>query len=101
MRPSRVKPTRRFAEQARLARVRVRAALAAQLVRDLRDLAALVACSDQLVRGRHPRAITTGNRCGTVLRPARNLIKGHLTGMAVVQADDHHAEVQEIGYDRE
>ncbi len=69
-----------------------RAASAVQLVRGLRNLAALVACSDQLVRARHARAITTGNCRGTVRRPTRNLVKGHLTRMAVVEADDHHAE---------
>ena len=49
----------------------------------------------------HARAITTDNRRGTVRRSTRNLVKGHLPGMAVVEADDHHSEVQEIGDDRE
>ena len=72
-----------------------------QLVGDLRYLAALVARSDQLVRARHTRAIATGNRRGTVRRPTGNFVKSHLTRVALVETDNHHAEVQEIGDDRE
>jgi hypothetical protein len=43
-------------------------ASAVQLVCDLRNLAALVARSDQLVRARHTRAIAAGNRRGTIRR---------------------------------
>ena len=78
-----------------------RAVSRVQLVGGLGYLSALVACSEQLVRARHTRTIPTGNRRGTVRRPTRDLVKGHLAGMAVVEADDHHAEVQKIGDYRE
>lgn len=67
----------------------VRAASAAQLVRDLRNLPVLVTRAEQLVRRWHARAIiATGNRRRTVRRPAGNLVESHLTGMAVVETDN-------------
>jgi len=40
-------------------------------------------------------------RRGAVGRAAGNLIKRHLSGMAVIEAHNHHAEMQKIGDDRE
>src|SRR5580692_6330522 len=65
-----------------------------QLGGDLRDLSALIARAGELVRGRHTRAVGTGNRRGAIRRATRNLVKGHLTRMAVIETDDQHAEVQ-------
>ena len=38
---------------------------------------------------------------GAVGRAAGNLAKCHLSGMAVMESHNHHAEVQKIGDDRE
>src|ERR1700681_3558105 len=72
-----------------------------QLDCDLRDLAALVAGSLELVRGGKSRAIAAGDRRGTVGRAAGNLVKRHLSGMTVIEAYNHHAEVQKVRDDRE
>src|SRR5262249_5117405 len=74
---------------------------AVQLISGLRNLAALVVGALELVRRRPSRAIAAGDGRGTVGGAASNLVKRHLPGMAVVEADYHHAEVQEIGDDRE
>src|SRR5882757_6574743 len=74
---------------------------AVQLVCGLRDLATLVAGSLELVRGGQSRAITAGDRRGTVGRAAGNLVERHLSGMAVIEPHNHHAEVQKISDDRE
>src|SRR5258706_8172666 len=77
-----------------------RAKLAMQLVCGLRNLATVVAGSLELVRGRQPRAIASSDRRGTVGRTAGNLAKRHLPSMAVIEPDNHHPEVQEIGNHR-
>src|SRR6266852_6043209 len=76
-------------------------ASAVQLACGLRNLAALVAGSFELVCGRQARAIAAGDGCGTVGRAAGNLVECHLSGMAVIESHNHHAEVQKIGDDRE
>src|SRR5262245_49247193 len=76
-------------------------ASAVQLVGGLRNLAALVAGPLELVRGRQARAIAAGDRRGAVGRAAGNRVKRHLPGMAVIETDHHHAEVQQIGDDGE
>src|SRR5258707_404873 len=72
-----------------------------QLIRDVGNLAALVARSIELVCSRLARAVATGNRRRAVGRAARDFVEGHLAGMPVVETDNHHAEVQEIRDDRE
>src|SRR3984957_16342361 len=62
---------------------------AMQLGRDLRNLGALVARSDEFVCARHTRAITTGNRRGTIRRPTGDLVERHLTRVAIVEADNY------------
>src|SRR5262249_22055974 len=76
-------------------------ASAMQLVCGIRNLAALVAGSLELVRGGQARTIAASDRRGTVGRAAGNLIQRHLPGMPVIETDNHHAEVQEIGDDRD
>jgi hypothetical protein len=76
-------------------------ASAVQLVCGLRNLAALIAGSLELVRTRLARAVAAGDRGGPVGRAAGDLVERHLPGMAVIEADNHHAEVQEVGDDRE
>ena len=72
-----------------------------QLVCGLGDLATLVAGALQLICSGLTRAVAARNRRGAIGRAARNLVERHLPGMAVVEAYDHHAEVQEIRDDRE
>ncbi len=83
------------------AATRVAHASPMQLVRGLRDLAALVAGALELVRRGQARAVAAGDRGGTVGRAAGDLVQRHLAGVAVIETDDDHAEVQQVGNDRE
>src|SRR5258706_7429550 len=66
-----------------------------ELGRCLRDQFALVACTGQVDRGGLTRAVTACDGCRPVRRTADDLIDAHLTLVAVRQADDRHAEVQQ------
>src|SRR6266436_7753318 len=78
-----------------------RVASAMQLFRGLRDRASLIACARQLVLGWLAAAVAAGDRGRAIGRAAGDLVQLHLAGKAVVQADDGHAKMQEVGDDRE
>src|SRR6516165_4432983 len=63
----------------------------------LGDHAALIARAGQLVFGRLAAAVAAGDRGCAVGRAAGDFVELHLASKAVVEADDRHAEMQEIG----
>jgi len=71
-----------------------------KLLRGLCDGAALIARACELVFRWLAAAIAAGNGGGAVGRAAGHFIEFHLAGKTVVQADDDHAEVQQVGDDR-
>src|SRR6478609_9337339 len=75
--------------------------LAVQLLRGLADHAALIARARKLVGGGLTLAVAAGDRGRAVGRAAGDVIDLHLAGEAVVQANDGHAEMQQVGDDRE
>src|ERR1700761_4322832 len=75
--------------------------LAVQLLRGLSDHAALIARAVELVDGGLPAAVAAGDRGRAIGRTAGDVVELHLAGEAVVQADDGHAEMQEVGDDGE
>src|SRR3984893_15674898 len=78
-----------------------RVASAMQFLGGFRDHASLIARAGEFVFGRLAAAVAGGDRGGAVGRAAGDVIEFHLTGKAVIQADNGHAEMQEIGDDRE
>src|ERR1035437_11135679 len=78
-----------------------RVASAVQFFRSLRDHASLIACARELVFAGLAAAVAAGNRGRAIGRAAGNLVELHLAGKAVIEADDGHAEMQEIGDHRE
>ena len=60
-----------------------------QFIRHFGDAPTLVARSLQLVGAGLPRSVRTCNCRRTVGRSTRDLIKCPLTGVAIVEADDH------------
>src|ERR1700686_1521458 len=78
-----------------------RVASAMQFFRGLCDHASLIARARQLVFGWLAAAAAPGDRGRTIGRAAGDLVELHLAGKAVIQADDGHAEMQEVGDDRE
>src|ERR1700686_2506621 len=78
-----------------------RIASAMQFLRRLRDHASLIARAGEFVFAGLTAAVTPGDRGRAIGWPAGDLVELHLAGKAVVQADNGHAEMQQIGDDRE
>src|SRR5215831_21102366 len=76
-------------------------ALAMELFRGLRDDAALVARAGKLVGAGLAAAVTARDGGRAIGRAAGDLVEFHLAGEAVIQADHGHAEMQQVGDDRE
>ena len=72
-------------------------ASAMQFFRGLRDHASLIACAGEFVFARLAAAVTAGNRGGAIGRTAGDFVELHLAGKAVIEADDGHAEMQQVG----
>src|SRR5271170_6481577 len=72
-----------------------------ELSRGLRDERALILGAVQFDLAGLAFAFGAGDRGGAIGSPADDLVERHLSGVAVGQADDHEAEVHEIGYDRD
>src|SRR4029077_319847 len=72
-----------------------------QLFSGLRDHAPLIARAGELVGAGLAAAVAAGDRGRAIGRTAGDLIELHLAGEAVVETNDRHSEVQEIGDDRE
>src|SRR6267143_1012309 len=77
------------------------AAPIASAMQFLRGLASLIARAGQLVVARLTAAVAAGDCSHAVGRAAGDLVKLHLAGKAVIQPDHDHAEMQEVGDDRE
>src|SRR4051812_18581190 len=75
-------------------------ASAMQFFRGLRDHTSLIARAGQLVFTGLAAAVAAGDRGGAIGRAAGDFIELHLAGKAVIEADDGHAEVQQVGDDR-
>src|SRR5271166_4274237 len=75
--------------------------LAEQLVGGRGDQFSLVARTLQFNRAGAALALAAGNRGRAIGAAADDFRERHLTLMAVWKADDRHAEVQEVGNDRE
>src|SRR2546430_3635985 len=70
---------------------------AMQFLRGLRDHASLIARAGEFVLARLAAAVAAGDRGGAIGRAAGDLVELHLAGKAVIEADDRHAEMQEVG----
>ena len=70
--------------------------LTVQLVRYLGDFAALVAGALQFIGGWLTGAVSASDRGSALGRAAGDFFQSHLPGVTVVEADDHHAEMQQI-----
>jgi hypothetical protein len=64
-------------------------------------MAAEVAGTVQFGCARLALALAAGDRGRAIRRPARNLVEAHLALERIGQADHHHAEMQEVGDERE
>src|SRR6202521_2035166 len=78
-----------------------RVASAMQFFRGLCDHASLIARARELVFGWLAAAVAAGDGGRAIGRAAGDLVELHLSGEAVVKADNGHAEMQEVGNDRE
>src|ERR1700733_9993818 len=76
-------------------------ASAVQLLGGLRNGAALIARACEFVLGGLTAAVGAGDRRGAIWRAAGHFIEFHLAAKSIVHADDDHAEMQEVGDDRE
>src|ERR1700722_10718287 len=74
-----------------------RDASAMQFFRGLRDHASLIARASHLVFGWLSAAVAAGDGGRAVRRAAGDLVKFHLAAKTVIQADDGHAEMQQVG----
>src|SRR5260221_8776349 len=74
---------------------------AMQFVCGLRDHTSLITRAGELVFAGLTAAVAAGDRGGAVGRAAGDLIELHLAGKTIVEANDRHTKVQEIGDDRE
>jgi len=72
-----------------------------QLHRHLCDPAALVPRPREFLSSGRPVSIGSGDCGGSIGSAAANLVDAHLTGEAIVETDDYHAEVEQVGDDRE
>src|SRR5882757_11574305 len=73
---------------------------AMQFVRGLRDHASLIARAGEFVLARLAAAVAAGDGGRAVGRAAGDFVELHLAGKAVVEADDRHAKMQQIGDNR-
>src|SRR6202048_5609408 len=78
-----------------------RIASAMQFFRGFSDPVSLIARARELVFAGRAAAVAAGNRGRAIGRAARDFVELHLARKAVIQADDGHAEMQQIGNDRE
>src|SRR5438552_4930199 len=74
-------------------------ASAMQFFRGLRDHASLIARAGKFVLAGLAAAVAAGDRGGAIGRAAGDFVQLHLAGKAVIEADDRHAEMQEVGDD--
>src|SRR5258708_6052946 len=74
-----------------------RIASAMQVFRGLRDHTPWIARARKLVVGWLAAAVAAGDRGRAIGRAAGDVIELHLAGKAVIEADDGHAEMQEVG----
>src|SRR5690606_6321552 len=72
-----------------------------ELRRGARDAFAEITGTAEIGFARLARAIAVGDRRRAIGRAALDLVNTHLTGKAVIEPDDRHAEVEEVGEDRE
>src|ERR1700687_5013619 len=77
-----------------------RIASAMQFLCGLRDHVSLIARAREFVLARLAAAVAAGERGRAIGRAAGNLVELHLARKAVIQADDGHAEMQQVGDDR-
>src|SRR5437899_4680332 len=77
-----------------------RIASAMQFLGGLRDHVSLIARAREFVFGWLSAAVAAGNRGRAIGRAAGDLVELHLASKAVIQANDGHAEMQEVGDDR-
>jgi hypothetical protein len=75
--------------------------LAEKLVRRLGDQLALVAGAGKFDCTGLPLTLPAGDRRGAIWCAADDFVQRHLPLVAVREADDNHAEVQQVGDDRE
>src|ERR1700674_5604487 len=75
--------------------------LAMKFLGGLRDHASLIARARQFVLGWLAAAVAAGDRGGAVGRAAGDVVELHLAGEAVIEADNGHAEMQQVGDNRE
>src|SRR5512141_2897556 len=66
----------------------------------LRDHPSLIARAGKFVLARLAAAVAAGDRGRAIGRPAGDVVELHLTGETVVEADNGHPEVQQVGDDR-
>src|SRR5882757_6108077 len=70
---------------------------AMQFARGLRDHTSLIARAGKLVLAWLAAAVAAGDGGRAIGRAAGDLVELHLAGKAVVEPDDRHAEVQQVG----
>src|SRR5262249_55124738 len=75
--------------------------LTMELFRGLRDHASLIGGAGELIGARLAAPMGAGDGGGAVRRAAGDFVELHLAGKPVVQADHSHAEMKEVGDDRE
>src|SRR5690242_19763942 len=71
-----------------------------KLLRSLRDHAPLITRAGELIGAGLAAAVAAGDGGGAIGRAAGHLVELHLALEAVVEADDGHAEMQQVGDDR-
>src|SRR5262249_22538593 len=76
-------------------------ALTVQLLSSLRDHTSLIARACKFIGARESAAVAASDRGGAVRRPAGDLVELHLACEAVVEPDHNHAEMKQVGDDRE
>src|SRR2546430_11050815 len=76
-------------------------ASAMQFFRGLCDHASLIARAGEFVLAGLAAAVAAGDRGRAIGGTAGDFVELHLAGKAVIEADDRHAEMQEVGDDRE
>ncbi len=65
------------------------------------DAASLVACAFQVDLARPAAAVWVGHGGRTIRSAAHDVLVVHLAGVPVIESDNRHAEMQQIGDDRE
>src|SRR5213083_2596629 len=75
-------------------------ASAMQFAGGLGDHASLITRAGEFVFARLTAAVAAGDRGGAVGRAAGDFIELHLAGKTIIEADDRHAKVQQVGDNR-